>query len=213
MNPDTHDSAHGNDTREPDLRSASLSAVSTRNVPRSESVTVVIKHRIRADAVAGYEAWLRRIVPIAERFPGHRGVHIIRPAAGGALYTVTIRFDSVLHADDWFQSSARQELLEEAAPLLENDEQVQTVTGLEFWFDAAAGAKQARRYKQVLLTLAVIFPLTIAVPALVGWVSKAVPVLQNFYLAHFLTSVIVVGLMAYVVMPRVTRWLASWLYR
>lgn len=207
------DPASSTDAREPDLRTASLSAVSNRTLPRSETVTAVIKHRIRPDAVAGYEAWLKRIVPIAERFPGHRGVHIIRPAGGASIYTVTIRFDSVLHADDWFQSSARRELLAEAAPLLENDEQVQTVSGLEFWFDAAAGAKQARRYKQFLLTLAVIFPLTIAVPAIVAWVAHAIPVLNNFYLAHFVTSAIVVALMAYVVMPRVTRWVSPWLYR
>jgi antibiotic biosynthesis monooxygenase (ABM) superfamily enzyme len=212
--PATADDAHAHaDAREPELRTASLSAVSNRSLPHNETVTAVIRHHIRPDAVAGYEAWLKRIVPVAERFPGHRGVHIIRPPAGGSLYTVTIRFDSVLHADDWFQSSARRELLDEAAPLLDNEEQVQTVTGLEFWFDAAAGAKQVRRYKQFLLTLAVIFPLTIIVPAVVERVARAVPVLNDFYLAHFVTSAIVVALMAYVVMPRVTRWLGPWLYR
>lgn len=212
MNPNA-DHPAPSDAREPELRTASVSAVSNRTLPRSESVTAVIKHRIRPDGVAAYEAWLQRIVPIAERFPGHRGVHIIRPSGGGTDYTVTIRFDSVLHADDWFQSTARRELLEEVTPLLADGEQVSTVTGLEFWFEAAAGARQARRYKQVLLTLSVIFPLTMVVPALVSWVAGFVPSLHNFYLSHFLTSVIVVALMAYVVMPRITRWLAPWLYR
>jgi antibiotic biosynthesis monooxygenase (ABM) superfamily enzyme len=212
MNPNA-DQPAPSDAREPELRTASLSALSSRALPRGESVTAVIKHRIRPDGVAAYEAWLQRIVPIAERFPGHRGVHVIRPSGGNTDYTVTLRFDSVLHADDWFQSSARRELLAEVTPLLADGEQVQTVSGLEFWFDAAAGARQARRYKQVLLTLAVIFPLTMVVPALVGWVAGFVPGLHNFYLSHFVTSAIVVALMAYVVMPRVTRWLAPWLYR
>ncbi|MGI4779229.1 MAG: hypothetical protein ACRYGA_14140 [Janthinobacterium lividum] len=59
-----------------------------------------------------------------------------------------LRFDSPLHAEDWFQSDARHELPEEAAPLLADPDAWRTVTGLEFRFDAASGVKPARRYKQ-----------------------------------------------------------------
>jgi antibiotic biosynthesis monooxygenase (ABM) superfamily enzyme len=163
--------------------------------------------------VVAYEAWLKRIVPMAKRFPGHRGVHVIRPGGSSGVYTITLRFDSLLHAEDWFQSDARHELLEEAAPLLLNPESRRTVTGLEFWFDAPSGVKPARRYKQFLLTLLAIFPLTMAVPAFVAWSAGVVPVLQNYVVAHFTAAVIVVALMAYVVMPRLTRWAATWLYR
>ncbi len=152
------------DQRDPLLRSASLADVSARSLPRPESVTAVIQHHVRAESVAAYEQWLKRIVPIAQRFPGHRGVHVMRPAQGASLYTVTIRFDSLAHAEDWFQSSARQALLGEVVPFLSRDEQRQTVTGLEFWFRPEPGLKPAKRYKQFLLTLSVIFPLTMAVP-------------------------------------------------
>lgn len=200
------------DHRDPLIRNASLAEVSARSVPRPESVTAVIRHHVRAGSVAAYEEWLKRITPIAERFPGHRGVHIIRPAPGSTLYTVTIRFDSLLHAEDWFQSAARQALLGEVLPFLASDEERQTVTGLEFWFHPGPGQKPAKRYKQFLLTLAVIYPLTLAVPIPVHWLADRMPWLGNALLEHLAVAATVVGLMTYVFMPRVTRLAARWLY-
>jgi antibiotic biosynthesis monooxygenase (ABM) superfamily enzyme len=198
--------------RDPSLRKASLDDLSARSLPRPESVTAVIRHHVRAESVAAYEQWLKRIVPIAERFPGHRGVHVIRPAPGSTLYTVTLRFDSLPHAEDWFQSAARQTLLSEVMPLLSRDEQRQTVTGLEFWFHPEPGQKPARRYKQFLLTLSVIFPLTMLVPIPVHWLAQWLPWLGNTFLEHLAVAAVVVGLMTYVLMPRITRLAARWLY-
>jgi antibiotic biosynthesis monooxygenase (ABM) superfamily enzyme len=200
------------DPRDPSLRDASLADVSARGFPRPESVTAVIRHRLRAEAAAGYEQWLQRIVPIAQRFPGHRGVDVIRPAPGSSLYTVTLRFDSLAHAEDWFQSSARQALLAELMPLLAEDEQRETLTGLEFWFRPEPGQKPARRYKQFLLTLAVIFPLTLLVPMPFHWLAQRWPWLGNTIVQHLLVAAVIVGLMTYVLMPRLTRWVARWLY-
>jgi antibiotic biosynthesis monooxygenase (ABM) superfamily enzyme len=213
MTADTPTPTPTTDDREPSLRNATLSDVTARRLPRPESITAVIRHHVRPDAAAAYEQWLQRIVPVAERFPGHRGVHVIHPAAGSTLYTVTIRFDSLLHADDWFQSAARHALVDEVLPLLDSDEEVKTVTGLEFWFQPAPGQKPARRYKQFLLTLCVIFPLTLFVPRGVQWLARWVPALHDTYLSHFATSAIVVALMTYVLMPRITRRVAGWLYR
>ncbi|WP_218509258.1 antibiotic biosynthesis monooxygenase [Variovorax sp. dw_308] len=202
-----------NDDREPGLRTATLKDVAARPLPRGESITAVIRHSLRPDAIPAYEAWLKQIVPIAKRFPGHRGVHVIHPAPGSMLYTITIRFDSLFHAQDWLVSAARQELLQEVLPLLESEEEIETRSGLEFWFHPAAGQKQARRYKQFLVTLAVIFPLTMIVPRLVRIVSDAMPFLRNTWSEHLASAAIVVALMTYVLMPRITSLLAGWLYR
>jgi antibiotic biosynthesis monooxygenase (ABM) superfamily enzyme len=200
------------DSRNASLRDAPLAEVAARGLPRPESVTAVIRHHVRTDAVADYEQWLKRIMPIAQRFPGHRGVHILRPATGSTLYTVTLRFETLAHAEDWFQSTARQTLLAEVLPLLAHDEQRETVTGLEFWFRPEPGQKPAKRYKQFLLTLSMIFPLTQLVPFPVRWSTQWLPALHGSLLERFLVVAIVVWLMTYVVMPRVTRWVARWLY-
>ena len=200
------------DQRDPSMRHASLDDLSARQSPRPESVTAVIRHHVRTDAIAAYEQWLKRIVPIAEHFPGHRGVHVIPPSPGSTLYTVTIRFDSLQHAEDWFQSTARQTLLGEVLPLLSGDEQRHMVTGLEFWFSPEPGKPPAKRYKQFLLTLSVIFPLTLVVPVPVHWLALRWPWLGNTFLEHLLIAATIVGLMTYVLMPRLSRLVARWLY-
>jgi antibiotic biosynthesis monooxygenase (ABM) superfamily enzyme len=201
------------DDRQPGLRTASLGEIAGRAVPGAETVTAVIQQTVRRESVAAYEQWLKKVVPIASRFPGHRGVNVIHPAAGGLQYTVTIRFDSLAHAQDWFGSEARRELVREVAPLLDADEKVETRTGLEFWFHPPAGQPPAKRYKQFLLTLSVIYPLTILVPAVLHRLLAPVPVVSGYWLEHLVASAVLVGLMVYVVMPRYTRLMARWLYR
>lgn len=201
------------DDRHPELRTATLDQIAGRALPGAETVTAVIQQTVRRESVAAYEQWLKKVVPIAARFPGHRGVNVIHPAAGGLQYTITIRFDSLAHAQDWFASAARRQLVEEVAPMLDADEKVETRTGLEFWFHPGPGQPPARRYKQFLLTLSVIYPLTMLVPAVVHRVLAPVPVLSTYWLEHLVASVAIVGLMVYLVMPRYTRLTARWLYK
>jgi len=201
------------DDRQPALRTATLDEIAGRATPGAETVTAVIQQTVRRERVADYERWLKKVVPIASRFPGHRGVNVIHPAAGGLQYTITIRFDSLAHAQDWFDSDARRQLVEEAQPLLELEEKVETRSGLEFWFHPPAGQPPAKRYKQFLLTLSVIYPLTMLVPAVLHRLLEPVPVLSLYGVEHMLASATVVGLMVYLIMPRYTRLMARWLYK
>ncbi len=202
------------DERRPELRSASLSDIAARELPRPDTVTLVIQQQPRPEARDAYEQWLKRIIPVAARFPGHRGVNVIRPAEGAHGYTVTIRFDALAHAEDWLRSDARRQLVAEVEPLLSRAETLDTVTGLEFWFAPASGApRRARPYKQFLITLSVIFPLTLLVPwALRPLFDAALP--QGLpLLRHLIVTATVVALITYVVMPRYVRLVANWLYR
>ena len=201
------------DPRQPELRAASLADITGRPLPGAETVTAIIEHAVRQASVDRYEDWLRKVVPIAARFPGHRGVNVIRPASGGLQYTITIHFDSLAHAQDWFQSDVRSQLVQEVAPLLQADEKVQTRSGLEFWFHPGPGQPPAKRYKQFLVTLSVIYPLTMVVPALLQRLAAWLPWLGKDWLAHLATAAIVVSLMVYVIMPRYTRLVSRWLYR
>jgi antibiotic biosynthesis monooxygenase (ABM) superfamily enzyme len=202
------------DDRHPELRTASLSDIAQRDLPRPDTVTAVIQHELKPEAGPQYEQWLARIIPVAARFPGHRGVNVIRPAPGTNSYTVTIRFDTLEHAEDWFRSDARRQLVEEVEPLLDRAEKLETVTGLEFWFmPPTATQKRARPYKQFMLTLSVIYPLTLLVPWALRPLIAAVPALQYALVDHLIVAAIIVGLMTYVVMPRYTRLVANWLYR
>lgn len=202
------------DERHPELRSASLSDISAREPSSPEMVTLVIQHEPRPDARPRYESWLARIIPVAARFPGHRGVNVIRPAPGAGTYTVTLRFDGLKHAEDWARSEARRQLVAEVEPLLQRSERLDTVTGLEFWFAPdAAPQKLARPYKQYLVTLSAIVPLTLLVPWAMRPVLDALPWRTHWLVEHIVLDAIVVGLVTYVVMPRYVRRVAGWLYR
>ncbi len=177
-------------------------------------VLSVIRHTVVPGKEQEYEAWLREIVPIAETAEGHRGVNVIRPHAGSRTYTVVLHFDALEHLERWFASDVRKQLVLKVQHLLEQGDQVEIKTGLEFWFTPPASEqKRAKPYKQFLITLSAIFPLTVIVPWLLAPLLHAVPALALPGLANFVAAAVIVGLMTYVIMPRYTRLIAAWLYR
>jgi antibiotic biosynthesis monooxygenase (ABM) superfamily enzyme len=187
-------------------------------MPAPDMVTSVIQHAVRTGAEAEYEAWLGKITPIAKRFPGHRGIEFIRPPGGSGSsgsYTIMLRFDTLEHLQDWLRSDARRELVEEAKQFFERGEKIDIKTGLEFWFTPPAPApaqKQPAPYKQFLVTLSVVFPLTLIVPWVLWPLFQAVPALELPGISNLLVSSVIVGLMTYVIMPHYTRLIAKWLY-
>ncbi|HSI49985.1 MAG TPA: antibiotic biosynthesis monooxygenase [Ideonella sp.] len=205
--------ARATDERRPELRSADLRQVAEQALPQSEMVTAVIRQRVNPALHTEYEAWLHRIILIAARFPGHRGVHVVPPAPGETLYTIALQFDTIAHADDWFRSEARQSLLRDAEPLLAAPEEVKTVTGLEFWFEPRAAMPAPRRAKQALATLSVIFPLTTVLGLLIGPLVHGWPTPWGRLAGNLLVSTATVFLMTYLIMPRYTRLLSRWLSR
>jgi len=177
------------------------------------SVTSVIQQRPKPASVAQYEAWLKEIVPSAQRYPGHRGVNIIRPHGASDAYTIVLHFDTVEHLKGWLDSDTRAQLVERVRPHLATAEQIEIQTGLEYWFTPPAGRPHAKPYKQFLVTLSAIFPLTMVVPWALQPLFDLWPVLQTPGLRHLVIASVIVGLMSYVIMPRYIRAVAGWLYR
>ncbi len=57
-------------------------------------MTTIIVQRPLKNQVAAYEDWLKEIVPVAQSFPGHRGLNIIMPHGQSEDYTIVLYFDS-----------------------------------------------------------------------------------------------------------------------
>jgi len=177
-------------------------------------VTAVIEHEIKPGKEAEFETWLQKITTAAQGFPGHRGVNLIRPPAGSHTYTVVLRFDTLQHLQAWLSSDNRRRLVQEIEPLHARGEHVEIKTGLEFWFTPPTPTQpQAKAYKQFLLTLSVIYPLTLIVPWALQPLFQAMPVLGLAATSNLLIGAIIVGLMTYVIMPHYTRLMSKWLYR
>ncbi|MGC6372232.1 antibiotic biosynthesis monooxygenase [Pseudomonas sp. K2I15] len=178
-----------------------------------EVVTLVVKHRIKPGHEANYEAWLRRIVRIAGERPGHLGVDVVRSQQGGlALFTCVLRYRSTDDLQHWLDSPQRLELINEAAPMLADGDQTEIGAVNEFWFSPLAdSAAKPPRWKQAVVSLLVILPLTLLVPIAWGPVLKLHPFLSNYIVATFLVTVTIVVLVVYLMMPAATRLLAPWL--
>ncbi|MNS62732.1 hypothetical protein D3C72_958040 [compost metagenome] len=178
------------------------------------NVSLVIHQTPRPDAVERYETWLRDIAHKAATYPGHQGVHIIRPSGGAATYTIVIRFATLEDASRWTTSADRRALVERIADALESDESLDIQPGIDFWFTPPAGtAKKARPWKQWLITTSVIWPLTMVVPVGLKPLFQAVPALGAFGVSHLIGAAVIVALVTWVIMPRYVRLVSGWLFR
>lgn len=172
-------------------------------------ITLVITHRLQAGKQADYERWLEKIMPQAALFPGHLGVNVLRPVHGELTWTILVRFDSMDNLYHWIHSSERQALVAELPEMLLGQEHIEMRPGAAFWFTPATPASPApARWKQFLVTLAVIFPSTNLVPWF--W-SQLLPDSKGTLWGHLLNDACVVALVVWLWMPAMTRVLKNWL--
>lgn len=175
-----------------------------------EPVTVVVTRRVRAGREAAYEAWLERLLSEARTLPGYLGTTVTRPPPGGRDYTSVFRFDTVEHLRGFEESEVRRRALAEVGDLVEADAVWNRLSGLELWFTPPPGTvvPQPSRFRMALVMITVVYGLVFSIGTLVAKVLGAAPV----PLRLLVTIVIEVFLMTYVLMPRLTRWLAKWIY-
>ncbi|MGY1882580.1 antibiotic biosynthesis monooxygenase [Pseudomonas reactans] len=178
-----------------------------------EVVTLVVKHLIKPGREADYEAWLRRIVRIAGDRPGHLGVDVVRGKQGNlALFTCVLRYRSTEDLETWLDSPERKTLVAEATPMLADGDNTEIGAVNEFWFNPITeNAAKPPRWKQAVVTLFVILPLTLLVPIIWGPVLRLHPFLSHYVVATFLITLTIVLLVVYLLMPAATRLFAPWL--
>lgn len=183
---------------------------STKRSP-AETVAFIVTHKIRAGEEERYEAWLADIFIASSSFPGYLGREIFRPSDGSRKYTSVVRFDSQDSLNAWAESETRKSFVSKVHDLLEQGDQVEIRSGIDFWF-TPEGVKPPKLWKQFVLTASAVYPLSLIIPLLLGLLVKFVPTLGNFFVFSFLMAVILTGMLTFVVMPRYTRLMKRWLY-
>lgn len=175
-----------------------------------EPVTVVVRRRVKAGCEVAYEAWLVNLLAQARALPGYLGTTIHRPATGDREYVSVFRFDSIDSLRAFEESDLRRRALAEVIDLVEADAAWRELTGLEAWFAPPPGTvvPQPSRFRMALVMIAVVYLLVLSIGQGVALVLSTAPMLVRL----LLTIVIEVFLMTYVIMPRLTRWLAKWIY-
>ncbi|WP_342705535.1 antibiotic biosynthesis monooxygenase [Burkholderia arboris] len=175
----------------------------------SDNAALLVRHEIAPEARERYEAWLAEVTQACRQFPGFQGAAVIRPEKGEDTYTVMVNFATHAQLMEWVGSAQRLRLVEALHPLLRHAERIRAGMGL-WCAPALTGAPQAKPYKQFLLTYSAIYPLSQVVPAALGSVTTSLA-LPDF-LAHLITTGVMVWLMVYWIMPRYVRAVAGWLF-
>ena len=100
----------------------------------SPGLTVVVKRRIRPGREAEFEQTMRSFVQFALAFPGHRGISVLRPAAGSRDYIVVDKFSDESARVNFKATSQYQDWMGRLGELTEGDPRIEELTGLEGWF-------------------------------------------------------------------------------
>lgn len=184
-------------------------AVSTADA-RHGPLTMVVARRIKRGFEAAYEEWVRGVLAVAETFAGHQGATLLRPGVPeDREYVLVVRWATFEDLRRWNESPERNDWVRRAEPLAE-EVKVTTQTGLETWFTIPGRPPPAppSRAKMAVLSWVAIYPLILTLNAALGpyLVPLAMPV------RVLVTSLLLVPLMTWVVMPRVTRFFYGWLY-
>ncbi|MEM9484982.1 MAG: antibiotic biosynthesis monooxygenase [Cyanobacteria bacterium P01_F01_bin.116] len=176
-----------------------------------QHVTAVITHRVRSGRETGYEEWIKGIAADARQFAGHLGVSILRPQPGAASdYVIVLQFDSCSNLDGWLNSDIRKGWIDRVQPLIQAQESVQVLTGLESWFQLPNqdSTPAPKRYKQAILVWVAVMIVSLGVQPLLAPVLQYLPWLLRVAVGAAVT----VSLLSYVIMPRLTRWFKHWLF-
>jgi antibiotic biosynthesis monooxygenase (ABM) superfamily enzyme len=166
------------------------------------AVTLVTQTRVREGMAEEFGRWQSAISAAAAEFPG-----FITQSVFGAPPP---RFDTEDNLQTWLESPERKELLEEAAPFLEEFHARVVRTGFEQWFPSADGASAPAAWKQNMIVLLLLYPVVFLFGA---WVQT--PILRGkaglpFWLALFIGNVVSVLLLNWL-LPWVSRGFGWWL--
>lgn len=176
-----------------------------------QAITVVVRRRVKPGREVEFEAAMREFIGFALAAPGHLDIHVLRPAGTGpADYTVVDKFATAEARHAFKESSAYQEWMERLKALTEGDPQIEEMGGLAGWFTLPErpNAKPPPKYKMAFVTFLGVYPLATVLSRFFGNLLSA----WHPLLLGVVVNVAVVGMLAWVVMPLLTRIFARWLF-
>jgi antibiotic biosynthesis monooxygenase (ABM) superfamily enzyme len=178
---------------------------------RDDPASATISQRIEPACEQAYEALLVGIHEEAKKFGGFLRREVIKSTVGSHLqYTHVIHFDDEANLRRWEHSPERHAWLSRMSSMAVHTTPLQVLTGLETWFTLSPEKPLVPppRYKMAMVTWLAIFPLITLLSYATAPISGELPIVVRV----LVTTTLVVPLMTYVVMPRMTRLFRRWLY-
>ena len=177
----------------------------------TDRTSVVITRRVRSGCEAAYEALLHGLLEDTKGFSGFRGGQVLRPKRPHRLdYQVTLHFENRQAKERWARSEERRRWVDGMKALAETPV-ITTLTGLEAWLTLPAEGRTPTtpRYKTALLVWVAVFPTVLVFSTLLSRLPFELPRV----LSVFVVTVLAIPVVVYILVPRLTRLVGSWLYR
>lgn len=181
--------------------------------PVRDAVTAVISHNVRPEQEAAFMGWQEKILAAQREFPGFMGSELFRPVKGVQDKWVTaFRFDTRQHLDDWLGSTTRQKLLDEGRAAFVSYDVRKVGSAFGTWFRFEQGAEDGGappNWKQALSVVLALYPNVKILGLTVGdqFDDAGMP----GYLSLFISNVLSVSILTWLLMPLVNRAFAFWL--
>lgn len=170
-------------------------------------VHVAITRRVRPGREAEFQAALREFFHESFAHSAVLGATLLVPPPGSASreFGILRTFADERERDAFYASPLFQQWETRARELTDGEPHYRTLHGLEAWF-RSPGAPP--RWKMALVTFLGVYPLTSVLPRL------GARLLPDWHplLANVLVTGLIVSLLAWVVMPVLTRLFRSWLH-
>lgn len=161
-------------------------------IMKDETVTSIVHHHIKKNEMDNFQIWLKRAREESLKFDGFIDSKLIESIGIDREVISIFRFENYVSLNKWLKSKKHGELLTELKSITEKEVQINSYSGLEFWFVRSAPNKLT----MMVMTFFGLLPLVLLVPPLIEKITN----LHGPILVTISTAVIVV-LMTYFAMP------------
>ncbi|MFE1174866.1 antibiotic biosynthesis monooxygenase [Streptomyces sp. NPDC058773] len=177
-----------------------------------EVVTAVISHEVKPGCEEGFLNWQQKTLKEQEKAPGFMGSELFEPVAGvQSNWVVVFRFASREYLDDWLGSDVRKKLLEEGSNYFTSYDVRKVGSSFSGWFQFDHGEERTAppNWKQAMAVLLALYPTVMVLNLTVGYGLEKIEIRE--YIGLFLSNVLSVSALTWLLMPTVNRLLAFWL--
>ncbi|MDJ0597884.1 MAG: antibiotic biosynthesis monooxygenase [Crocosphaera sp.] len=181
------------------------------NTDDNPPVTVTVKRIVKPGCEKEFEEFLIGIINASMTFEGHLGTNVFPPTdPTHREYLIVFKFNTRSNLERWERSKCRRQWFARGESLTVGSPIIEVITGLETWFTLSRNKPiiPPPRYKMAVITWLAIFPLVNLINLILAPILSNLPSPQR----TLILTVILVHLMTYIVMPRMTRIFAFWLY-
>jgi uncharacterized protein len=153
---------------------------------------------------------VRGVILAASTFLGYAGGEVLYPTTKRGEWQLILRFDTLVHLQEWEESSICQGWIARADALTIGDPKVLRVNGLEAWFvlPEVPNALPPPKWKTAIVSAIGIYPVISLMPILLRPITNGLPA----WLTTIVSIAIMMPLMTWIIMPQLTRLFKSWLY-